>query len=86
MLDFYLRLKIRFAKEMVNDENQAQLAAASVSIADFALRSALFVEWNLGPKYAKKHVNIVLKYQISYLDAVLKFIPKTLERNFKKSL
>ena len=84
MLDFYLKMKIKFAKQKVNTENKGRFSDENIGIADFALRSALFVEWNLGPKHARKHVYIVLKYEPSYVDNIIKFIPKTLQRDFSK--
>ena len=77
MLDSFLKMKIRFAKQQTKT-SKGRNSDQKTDIADFALRAALFVEWNLGPKYAKKHVAVVLKYQPDYLEFVQRFLPDSL--------
>jgi len=77
MLIYYLKMKIDFAKQQTKTST-GRNTDQKTDIADFALRTALFVEWNLGPKYAKKYVEVVLKYKPSYLPYVQKFLPDSL--------
>jgi hypothetical protein len=76
MLDYYLKLKIKFLGSQGATANRN--LAQKTDIADFALRAALFVEWNLGPKYSKKYIDIALKYEPTYISYVKKFLPQTL--------
>lgn len=77
MLNSFLKMKIQFSKQEAKT-SKGRNSDQKTDLADFALRTALFVEWNLGPKHAKKHVAVVLKYKPDYLEFVQKFLPDSL--------
>jgi hypothetical protein len=85
MINYYLKLKMGFA-DSPGTAGESRSLDIKTDIADFAMRAALFVEWNLGQKYAKKYIDIVLKYKPSYISYIKEFLPNYFESSEKQKI